>query len=66
MYTEDAVKHGATHYLPMKNGVTPQLFYKQNEAGKLEYISFRGIWMGSTSNNRPARFEELFNQLIEI
>lgn len=66
MYTTDAVAFGATHYLPMKDGITPQLFYKQNSGQKLEYISCRGLWKGSATNNDDTRIKHLFNKLIKI
>lgn len=51
---------GATHYLPMKDGVTPQMYYKQESDKYSEeprvswvYLSFANIWMGSQLNAEP-------------
>lgn len=46
---------GATHYITMKDGVTPQMYYKQVQIpvnnGTVYtgwvYLSFCNIWMGS-------------------
>lgn len=48
--------YGATHYLTMKDGVTPQMFYKQEHSiyndstSKLVwvYLSYCNLWQGSS------------------
>lgn len=47
-------QYGATHYSAMKDGVTPQMYYKQvtelvkgEQVTRWVYLSFAGIWMGS-------------------
>ena len=47
--------YGATHYTAMRDGVTPQMYYKQenihfnDKTSKLcwVYLSYANIWMGS-------------------
>jgi hypothetical protein len=50
--------HGATHYSTMRDGVTPQMFYKQEPLipgtndPRLSwvYLSFANVWQGSDLN----------------
>ena len=60
MTPQEALKlYGATMYSTMKNGITPQLFYRWNEIKfnngtfkyVLEYLSYANIWMGSGLKN---------------
>lgn len=59
--------YGATHYLTMKDGVTPQMYYKwvytQMNDGSIGsglcYLSFANIWMGSDRNNNEIPTEGL-------
>lgn len=63
--------YGATHYAVMRDGVTPQMYYKKElqnfsdgtKALRWVYLSFAGIWMGSALNDRDA---PLVNDLKEI
>jgi len=49
--------YGATHYSVMKDGVTPQMFYKQitihfnnrTTQSWWHYLSFANRWMGSSA-----------------
>lgn len=49
-------EYGASHYMPMLDGVTPQLFYKQQTVhfndGTSEtwwhYLSYCNLWIGSS------------------
>lgn len=58
---EAKMKYRATHYSIMTDGVTPQLYYRQNElkfsdgTSKTvwEYLSFADIWMGSELTRNP-------------
>ena len=46
---------GATHYTTMRDGITPQMYYKQapldpyveDSPVRWCYLSFCGLWMGS-------------------
>jgi hypothetical protein len=56
MTPQEVKEHfGATHYITMKDGVTPQMYYKQ-ETNPLNdgtsftcwvYLSYCNLWMGS-------------------
>jgi len=58
-------KIGATHYAVMKDGETPQLYYKWKEIkindgttiNKLMYFSSYGIWVGSDYKNTDKLIE---------
>lgn len=47
--------YGATHYTAMRDGVTPQMYYKTSEIPFSDgtshtcwvYLSYANIWMGS-------------------
>jgi hypothetical protein len=49
-------KYGATHYATMRDGVTPQMYYKQeyiiynDNTSELVwvYLSYANLWMGSS------------------
>ena len=70
---EASNKFGATHYTTMKDGKTPQMYYKYvtiyfndgTYADWLHYLSFCNIWMGSglVREYTPA---ELDSRLIKI
>jgi predicted metalloendopeptidase len=63
-----ANQYGATHYSTMKDGVTPQMYYKQQTEPindgttrtRWVYLSHAGIWMGSSMT------DEEINNLKEI
>lgn len=48
--------YGATHYATMKDGVTPQMYYKQENVQYNDntskrvwvYLSYCNLWMGSS------------------
>jgi hypothetical protein len=50
--------HGATHYRTMMDGVTPQMYYKQEDwkfnngttRAVWVFLSFANIWTGSDSS----------------
>lgn len=52
---EAKAKFGATHYATMRDGVTPQMYYKQettplNDGASFTawvYLSFCNLWQGS-------------------
>lgn len=66
MNNELAKKQGATHYLPMLDGITPQLYYRLNPIGTLSYISFSGLWVGSNINGDEEKFNRLVSKLIKL
>ena len=37
---------GATHFIPMMDGVTPQSWYREGKSG-LEFLPFGGSWRPS-------------------
>ena len=47
--------YGASHYMPMKDGVTPQMYYRKKAIGFADgdskivwhYLSYANLWMGS-------------------
>lgn len=53
---EAKARYGATHYTTMRDGVTPQMYYKQeriqynDNTSKLVwvYLSYCNLWMGSS------------------
>lgn len=53
---EVKAQYGATHYATMNDGVTPQMYYKQelihynDNTSKLVwvYLSYCNLWMGSS------------------
>lgn len=56
MYPSEAkLNYGATHYSTMRDGVTPQMYYKLQtiplndgtEVTTWVYLSFANLWMGS-------------------
>lgn len=60
--------YGATHFMPMLDGVTPQLFYKQKTSKRNDgtyhtgwcYLSFSGSWFGSFATAEElARLKEI-------
>ena len=61
------VRIGATHYGTMRDGVTPQMYYKYDrEKHTLQYRSFCNLWQGSNLNGEGRKFEDLLASLIEI
>lgn len=52
---EAKAKYGATHYTTMRDGVTPQMYYKQQTAPFNDgtsftcwvYLSYCDLWQGS-------------------
>ena len=66
MTIPEATKRGATHYRAMKDGITPQLFYKENKFKCLEYISFSGAWFGSNLNGDDQKLNILKSKLTKI
>ena len=65
-------KRGAQYFMPMKDGITPQLFYrfeniKYNDgtiAPRLQYLSTcGGGWMGSMENDEKSFVK---NKLVKI
>ena len=64
--SEAKVKFNATHYMPMRDGVTPQMYYKK-ETTQLNdgtsytcwvYLSYCELWQGSAiqiGNSEEAR-----------
>ena len=68
---EAKAKFGATHYVTMKDGVTPQMYYKQ-ETNPLNdgtsytcwvYLSYCDLWQGS--NIRIGSQDEIILVSIE-
>ena len=58
----------ATHYMLMKDGVTPQMYYKHRpETDTFSYLSYCHLWQGSDINFRKGReFDNFKNKLIKI
>ena len=61
-------KFQATHFMPMKDGVTPQMYYKYRpETDTFSYLSYCNLWQGSEINFRKGReFDSFKAKLIPI
>ena len=54
--SETKERYGATHYATMRDGVTPQMYYKLETTPLSDgssftcwvYLSFANLWMGSS------------------
>lgn len=59
---EAQAAYGATHYSTRRDGVTPQMYYKQQPVDPYVagspviwvYLSFANLWMGSSINTGEA------------
>lgn len=62
--SEAKAKYGATHYMPMPDGVTPEMYYRYSEHYGWMYLSFTNDWYvsGTYAYNPLAAL----NKLIEI
>lgn len=74
MYPSEAKKnYGATHFMPMKDGVTPQMYYKQetikfNDGTSTTvwvYLSYANLWMGSEFTRSPEGIKDLVEIVTE-
>jgi hypothetical protein len=71
--SEAKKKYGAQYYQTMKDGITPQMYYRVSKikmsegppVEAIEYLSFCNIWMGS-SYGGDRMWENINNKLVKI